>query len=307
MLGSLASLKRALSGKGRSGLMATVFDRWPAIAFKRNWRLYVYESVELATFMIAACCASVWLFDPAYPILHLLPSSALRRLFMGIAMGTTAVLIIQSPFGKRSGAHFNPAITFTYFRLGKIGTWDTIFYMTFQFLGGVYGVGLSAICLGKSLAGPSVDYAVTVPGRHGTTAAFMAECFMAALLMAVVLWFSSRPAFSKYTSYLVGILITFYVLIFAPVSGFSINPARTVGSAVFAGLWTAAWLYFVAPVLGMMVAAEVHLRVYGIESILCAKLYPDPDYPCSFRCHYPGHRHRYQTDFPLASEQNVIS
>ena len=287
--------------------MAPASDSVPALAFKRNWRLYVYESVELATFMIAACFATVWLFNPAYPILHLLPSSALRRLLMGIAMGTTAVLIIQSPFGRRSGAHFNPAITFTYFRLGKIGTWDAVFYVIFQFLGGVYGVGLSAICLGKSLAAPSVEYALTIPGRYGTLAAFFAELFMAALLMAVVLWLSNRPAFSQYTSYLVGILIMFYILIFAPVSGFSINPARTVGSAVFAGVWTAGWLYFVAPVLGMMGAAEVHLRVYGIESILCAKLYPDPDYPCSFRCHYPGHRHRYQTDFPLASEQNVIS
>ena len=288
-------------------MMAPASDSVPALAFKRNWRLYVYESVELATFMIAACFATVWLFNPAYPILHLLPSSALRRLLMGIAMGTTAVLIIQSPFGRRSGAHFNPAITFTYFRLGKIGTWDAVFYVIFQFLGGVYGVGLSAICLGKSLAAPSVEYALTIPGRYGTLAAFFAELFMAALLMAVVLWLSNRPAFSQYTSYLVGILIMFYILIFAPVSGFSINPARTVGSAVFAGVWTAGWLYFVAPVLGMMGAAEVHLRMYGIKSILCAKLYPDPDYPCSFRCHYPGHRHRYQTDFPLASEQNVIS
>jgi aquaporin Z len=288
-------------------MMAPASDSVPALAFKRNWRLYVYESVELATFMIAACFATVWLFNPAYPILHLLPSSALRRLLMGIAMGTTAVLIIQSPFGRRSGAHFNPAITFTYFRLGKIGTWDAVFYVIFQFLGGVYGVGLSAICLGKSLAAPSVEYALTIPGRYGTLAAFFAELFMAALLMAVVLWFSNRPAFSQYTSYLVGILITFYILIFAPVSGFSINPARTVGSAVFAGVWTAGWLYFVAPVLGMMGAAEVHLRMYGIKSILCAKLYPDPDYPCSFRCHYPGHRHRYQTDFPLASEQTLIS
>ena len=287
--------------------MAADLDRAPAIAFKDNWRLYVYESVELAAFMIAACFATVWLFDPAYPVLHLLPSSALRRLLMGIAMGTTAVLIIQSPFGRRSGAHFNPAITFTYFRLGKIGTWDAVFYVIFQFLGGVYGVGLSAICLGKSLAAPSVEYALTIPGRYGTLAAFFAELFMAALLMAVVLWLSNRPAFSQYTSYLVGILIMFYILIFAPVSGFSINPARTVGSAVFAGVWTAGWLYFVAPVLGMMGAAEVHLRMYGIKSILCAKLYPDPDYPCSFRCHYPGHRHRYQTDFPLASEQTLIS
>jgi aquaporin Z len=206
-------------------------------------------------------------------------------------MGGTAILIIRSPMGKRSGAHFNPAITLTYFRLGKIDKWDAGFYVVSQFIGGICGVGFSALCLGSSLAVPAVDYAVTVPGRGGATAAFCAEYFMAALLMLVVLWFSNRPPLTQYTSYLVGILITFYVFVFAPVSGFSINPARTIGSAVFADVWTAAWLYFVAPVLGMMTSAEIYLRAYGIENVLCAKLHPDPSYPCPFLCQFPFHRH----------------
>jgi len=260
-------------------------------AFQRHWRLYVYEGVELAIFMISACFFSVWLFDPAFPALHLLPSSALRRLLMGISMGATAVFIIRSPIGKRSGAHFNPAITLTYFRLGKIGKWDAGFYVVSQFIGAICGVGLSALCLRSSLAVPAVDYVVTVPGWGGTGAAFCAEYFMAALLMLVVLWFSNRPKLAQYTSYLVGFLITFYVFFFAPVSGFSINPARTTGSAVFADVWTAAWLYFVAPLLGMMTSAEAYIRGYGIESVLCAKLHPDPSYPCPFLCQFPFHFH----------------
>lgn len=260
-------------------------------ALLRHWRLYVDEGAELAIFMISACFFAVWLFDPALPTIGLLPSSALRRLLMGMSMGGTAILIIRSPMGKRSGAHFNPAITLTYFRLGKIGKWDAGFYVLFQFIGAICGVGLSALCLRSSLAVPSVDYVVTVPGRGGATGAFCAEYFMAALLMLVVLWFSNRPPFAQYTSYLVGVLIMFYVFVFAPVSGFSINPARTTGSAVFADVWTAVWLYFVAPVLGMMTSAEIYLRVYGKESVLCAKLHPDPNYPCPFICHFPLHRH----------------
>jgi len=223
-----------------------------------------------------------------------MPSNALRRLMMGVAMGTTAVLIIQSPMGKRSGAHFNPAITMTYFRLGKIETWDAVFYVLFQFLGAAFGVGVSALCLGSSISVPSVNYAVTVPGIYGTFAAFCAEFFMATLLMAVVLWFSNRPAISAYTSYVVGVLIMFYILLFAPVSGFSINPARTTGSAIFAHVWTALWLYFLAPPLGMMIAAEVHIRVYGVDRILCAKLHPDPKYPCPFLCNFPYHLHSHR-------------
>ena len=267
---------------------------------KIHWPLYVYEAAELAIFMVSACFFTVWLFDPAYPALHVMPSSALRRLLMGIAMGATAVLIIHSPMGKRSGAHFNPAITLTYFRLGKIGGWDALFYGVFQFLGGVLGVGVSTLVLGSTLADPAVKYAVTVPGVYGTAAAFGAEFFMAALLMGVVLWCSNSPQIAAYTSYLVGFLIMGYILVFAPISGFSINPARTTGSAVFAHVWTAIWLYFVAPIAGMMLAAEVHLGVYGVKRILCAKLHPDPDYPCPFLCQYPEHRHTYPAEETMA-------
>jgi len=216
--------------------------RPPSTALK--WPLYVYEALELAIFMLSACVFTVILFHPNYPALKLIPSPILRRPLMGIAMGLTAIAIIHSPMGKRSGAHFNPSITLTYFRLGKIQSQDAL-----------------------------------------------AELFMAALLMGVVLWTSNRPRIAPYTSYCVGILIMFYIILFAPVSGFSINPARTVGSAVFAQVFTALWLYFLAPILGMLLSAELYLRSYGEDRILCAKLHPDPDYPCPFLCHFPNHRH----------------
>jgi aquaporin Z len=176
-------------------------------------------------------------------------------------------------------------------RLRKIAVWDAVFYVLFQFMGGIFGVGVSALVLGRRLAGPGVEYAVTIPGVYGTAAAFAAELFMAALLMGVVLFTSNRPRLANYTSYCVGVLIAFYILLFAPVSGFSINPARTVGSAVFAHVWTACWVYFTAPIMGMLGVAEAYLRSYGPDSILCAKLHPDPDYPCPFRCQFPYHRH----------------
>jgi aquaporin Z len=95
-------------------------------------------------------------------------------------------------------------------------------------------------------------------------------------------WTTNRPNFAQYTSYAVGVLIANYIFFFAPVSGFSINPARTVGSAVFAGVWTAEWVYFVAPLVGMLGAAEIYVRRYGIERVLCAKLHPAPSVLCPF-------------------------
>jgi len=239
--------------------------------------------------MLSACAFTVFLFDPAYPALHLIPSAVLRRLLMGIAMGVTAILIIHSPMGKRSGAHFNPAITLTYLWLAKIALRDALFYVLFQFAGGVFGVGVAWIFFGRTLAIPDVNYAVTVPGKYGTAAAFGAELFMAALLMATVLWTSNRPSIAAYTSYLVGTLIMFYIVFFAPVSGFSINPARTTGSAFFAHVWTAEWLYFIAPMFGMLGSAAGYVCIYGADRVLCAKLHADPKYACPFLCQFPGH------------------
>jgi aquaporin Z len=180
---------------------------------------------------------------------------------MGVAMALTAILIIKSPWGKRSGAHFNPAITLTFYRLGKIGPYDALWYVAAHFAGGIAGVGVAALLLGPRIALPQVRYAVTVPGLGGVPGAFAAEFFMASLLMAVVLFTSNRPRLAPFTTYCVGGLIASYILFLAPVSGFSINPARTVGSAVFAHLWTAIWLYFVAPLAGMLSAAEVYVRL----------------------------------------------
>ncbi len=239
--------------------------------------------------MISACVFDALLYDPASPVLGWIPSSVIRRFLMGLSMGITAILIIHTPMGKQSGAHFNPAISLAYFRLGKIARWDTIFYIVFQFLGAIFGVGLTALFIGPILALPSVHYVVTVPGIGGPPAAFAAEFFMSLVLMGAVLWLSNRPRIAGYTSYCVGALITVYVLLFAPVSGFSINPARTTGSAVFAHVWTSVWIYFVAPVIGMLLAAEVYLRSAGRDRIRCAKLHPNTGYPCPFLCSYPGH------------------
>jgi aquaporin Z len=221
--------------------------------------------------MLSACIFTVLLYHPASPAIALDP--LLRRALMGLAMALTAIGIIKSPFGKRSGAHFNPAITLTFYRLGKIGGCDAAFYILAHFAGAIAGVGLSALLLGAKLAVPQVNYAVTIPGLGGPVAAFAAETFMAALLMTTVLVTSNRPRLAPYTTWLVGLLIACYIVVFAPISGFSINPARTVGSAVFAHTWTSIWIYFTAPLLGMLGAAEIFVRAVTL------------------RTHYFSHRH----------------
>jgi aquaporin Z len=250
-------------------------DGWK-YTVRRHWHLYLFEGAELGIFMLSACFFDVLLYCTASPVTTWIGNASVRGLLMGASMGGTAVLIIHSNMGKRSGAHFNPAITLTYLWLGKIQPVDALFYVFGQFLGGAAGVGIAALFLGNRLVAPPVRYVVTVPGIYGDAGAFAAELFMAALLMGTVLWTSNRAAWAKSTSYLVGVLITFYVLVFGPISGFSINPARTVASAVFAHVWTGAWIYFTAPLLGMFAAAAVYVTAFGREGVTCAKLHHTP-------------------------------
>ncbi len=262
---------------------------WRSTA-KRHWYLYVFEALELAAFMVAVCIFSVLFFHRGYVMSQVVPTPLYRRVLMGFAMGITVLVIVKSPLGKRSGAHINPAVTLAYLRLNLMTRPDAFFYITFQFLGGLLGVGLARMLLGPSLADPSVNYVVTVPGVYGILAAFLAELLMAAGLMAMILWVSNQPQIARWTPYCVAAIVVIYAAFFSPLSGFSINPARTTGSAVFANLWTALWLYFVAPVVGTLASAELYMRGHGREHILCAKLDPDPRYVCPFNCCYPSHK-----------------
>jgi aquaporin Z len=85
-------------------------------------------------------------------------------------------------------------------------------------------------------------------------------------------------------------LIATYITIEAPLSGMSMNPARTFGPALLGHVWNALWVYFTAPPLGMLLAAESYVRLTrwrGAHAIWCAKLYHDTNARCIFRCAYP--------------------
>jgi aquaporin Z len=263
-------------------------------ALQVHWLLYCCEASELAIFMFAACAFGVLCFDSTSAAVAWLPSALGRQALFGAIMGAVCTWIIVSPMGRRSGAHFNPACTLTYYRLGRVRPMDAVFYILFQFIGAVLGVGLAALIFGSTLAIPTIDYAASVPGRFGTLAALGAELLMAVLFMSCALYMSNRQQIAAWTPYAIGLLIAVFLVIFGPVSGVGLNPARTTGSAIYANVWTAYWVYLIAPVTGMLLAAEWHVRAFSIEQILCAKLDPSTDHLCPFDCHYPGHRHTWE-------------
>lgn len=247
------------------------------------------EAALLGLFMISACTFTVLLQHPASPVHGAIPDPFARRLLTGLAMGATAILLIYSPWGKQSGAHMNPAITLTFTRLGKVAPRDALFYVAAQFAGGLAGVLVARTALGGLLAHPSVDYAATLPGRWGAPVAFVAEAAISCLLVLVVLSVSNHPHRAMYTGLCAGLLVATYITIEAPVSGMSMNPARTFGSAFFAGNWTALWIYFTAPLLGMLAGAQLYLARRGPQGVFCAKLHHQNSKRCIF-CEHHGAR-----------------
>jgi aquaporin Z len=258
---------------------------WKQI-FARHWPEYAIEGSGLGLFMISACGFGTLFGHPDSPVMRVVQNPVVLRVLMGLAMGTTAVALIYSSFGKRSGAHMNPATTLTFLRLGKIEPIDALFYIAAQFAGAIAGVGFAGIALGAWLSHPSVDYVATLPGRYGYWWAFIAEVGITFLLMSVILRVSSTPKLNRYTGLFAGLLVMTYISIEAPISGMSMNPARTLGSAVAAANWTAIWIYFIAPPLGMLLAAELYVRRFGAARVLCAKLHHDNRERCIFRCNY---------------------
>lgn len=279
--------------RGQSALLAVLRHHWPE---------YLMEATELGLFMLSACFFTALFKHPASPVARAIPSPFLQGALIGVAMGLTAITLIYSPLGKRSGAHFNPSVTLTFLRLGKVAPRDAVFYVIAQFVGGITGVFLAAQIFRPVVAHPSVRYVVTMPGERGVWVAFFAEITIAFLQMTMVLNVSNTPRLARFTGLFAGSLVAIYITFEGPLSGMSMNPARTFGSALIAQDWNALWIYFTAPLMGMLTASEVYRRRHGVASIGCAKLHHDNAYRCIF-CAY----HRAQDDTRASNAATTIS
>ncbi len=252
-------------------------------ALRSHWPEYLIEAALLGLFMISASVFTILFEHPASPVVTMLPDSLLRRMLIGIAMGATALALILSPIGKRSGAHFNPAVTLTFWRLGKMEHWDAVFYVVAQFLGGAAGVPRR--CRSRSanaLRSICFVYRHGSPGRRALGPLSPRNLRSRSSMMLAILSASNVPRFARFTPLVSGTLVAAFVTFEAPLSGMSMNPARTFGSGFVGHIWTAFWIYLIAPVLAMQLAATIY-RLSG-RTVHCAKLHHHNGERCIFHC-----------------------
>ncbi len=226
---------------------------------KKNQQCYLMEAAGLAGFVIGAGLLSIFLEHPNLPVMHswLKNYPLLRRIPLAIVMGTY-IAVITILFGKRSGAHINPSVTWSFYKFGKINFTDAVLYTIAQFTGALFGALLLKYFTGSLFGDPHIDFGVTKPKPpYSSVTAFTAEFVISFILMLVTLFAASSKRFEKHLALISGMLITLYLVFEIPFSGMSLNPARSFAGAFAANEWKHLWLYFVAPIFAMLAATEV--------------------------------------------------
>ena len=251
---------------------------------RRNLALYLCEFAGTAFMLFFGISAVAFMSAPGSPV-PFVHNDALRRLITGMLFAGGSTAVVYSPLGQRSGAHINPAVTLAFWRMGKVPTRDAVAYVVAQMLGAIAGAFVAGAAFSPLVR--AVDYAVTTPGQgYGVTWALIAEIIITFLLVFTIFVCVNKPRIASRTGLIAGGLVAVLVMIEAPVSGTSLNPARSLAPALLAPHYASLWVYFVGPVLGALLAVRVHQTQGKRAPTVCAKLFHTERYPCPFNCGY---------------------
>ena len=182
---------------------------------------------------------------------------------VAVAFGL-ALLCAAYAIGSISGCHINPAVTLGLWAIKKTETKDVPFYIGGQIVGGLVGAGVIYV-IANSVKGFSAKvsgfasngYGVHSPGHFGMGAAIVVEIVFTALFIFVIASTSRKSMPAGFTGITVGLMLTLIHLITIPVDNTSVNPARSLSTAVFQGGWALRqlWLFIVFPIVGGILGA----------------------------------------------------
>src|SRR5216684_3701132 len=247
-----------------------------------HWPEYGSELLGTAFLVFIALSAVTFNLGLGSPLAVVLPNSSARRLITGLMLAGSGPLVAISPLGKLSGAHINPAVSLAFWMQGKMHHFDLGGYILGQLLGAIIGSLLVVLVWGGHAA--SVGYGTTVPGAmYPLWMVFLAELSLTFLLVSSIFLFVSSHRLMRWTPLMVWILVGVMVWLEAPISGTSLNPARSFGPALVSWSWHDHWLYWVAPPLGALLAVGAfRLLTAGGRDVLTGKLFHAPHYRSVF-------------------------
>lgn len=172
-----------------------------------------------------------------------------------------AVLAMVYTIGSISGCHINPAISISMLAAGKLSAKDTVLYVVFQCVGTTIGAGiLYAIAVGNPAYNLAVDgLGANMYSNYSLESAFIAELVLTFIFVLVVHGSTSEKAPKGFAGVSIGLSLVLIHLVGLPITGTSVNPARSLGPALFVGgtALSQLWLFWVAPIIGGILAAVV--------------------------------------------------
>jgi aquaporin Z len=236
---------------------------------KFEYRLFISEAVGTALLLFGGLSIVIFNWGEGSVVAKMIPSVLARTILTGFMFGCVGCLVSLSPVGRISGAHINPAVSIAFWLRGKMKTNAMIGYIVGQMLGAVAGCLPLIWIWGQQ--GASIQYGITLPGKAGVGVAFLSEVLATASLIFYLYIFISRKKLRNYTPYGIPILYSILNIPFAARSGDSTNPARSFGPAVITANFSHYWLYWVAPLVGVILVTLYFKRrrvnrAYGIES-----------------------------------------
>jgi aquaporin Z len=234
-----------------------------------NLRMYFAEFLGTAILLSVGLSIVIFMFGENAPGSHLIPNYKLRQAVTGFLFGSVGASIALSPLGKISGAHVNPVVTMGFRLMGKMTVATALGYILAQLAGAV--VGSLPLLFWGSL-GESIYFGSTSRGTGYTVMqCLMGEVVTTFTLVAMLCFFIANRKIRKFTPAMIPVLYCIMVPLEADISGISTNPARSLGPAVVSGQWTEWWIYWVGPIIGMLLA--IILASFFALKIEEAKLY----------------------------------
>jgi aquaporin Z len=216
-----------------------------------DWKKYLVELIGTLALVLIGCGSAV------------IAGEHIGFQGISFAFGLTVLAMVYA-IGPISGCHINPAISLSMLVAGKQKWIDTVMYIIAQCLGAIAGAGI-LLAIASGLPGYSLaevglgqnGYGDHSPAGYGLGAAFLAEIVLTALFLFVIFGATSKKAPAGFAGLAIGLTLVLIHLVGIPITGTSVNPARSLGPAVFAGgaALGQLWLFIVAPIIGGLLSA----------------------------------------------------